>query len=77
MIQLARGVKVNALPEEAHVIVNHRVAVEDSISRSVYFEDMYRQLSIGEACRIQERYVKLLTPEATKFNLSVCYFTLT
>ncbi|KAJ7839141.1 hypothetical protein B0H14DRAFT_2787840 [Mycena olivaceomarginata] len=27
------GVKVNALPEEAHAIVNHRVAVDDSISR--------------------------------------------
>ncbi|KAJ7633641.1 hypothetical protein DFH06DRAFT_1222410 [Mycena polygramma] len=26
------GVKVNALPEEAHVVVNHRVAVGDSIS---------------------------------------------
>ncbi|KAF8189622.1 hypothetical protein K438DRAFT_1832892 [Mycena galopus ATCC 62051] len=50
------GVKVNALPEEAYAIVNHRVAVDDSISR------------------IQERYLKLLTPEAEKFNLSVVAF---
>ncbi|KAJ7061191.1 hypothetical protein C8F01DRAFT_1057798 [Mycena amicta] len=27
------GVKVNALPEEAHVVVNHRVSVDDSIAR--------------------------------------------
>jgi Gly-Xaa carboxypeptidase len=26
------GVKVNALPEEAHVVVNHRLSVDDSIS---------------------------------------------
>jgi Gly-Xaa carboxypeptidase len=71
VIPLAKGVKVNTLPEEAHAIVNHRVAVEDLISRYMYIEDMYRQLSIGEACMIQERYVKLLTPDAAKFNLSV------
>ncbi|KAJ7806938.1 hypothetical protein B0H14DRAFT_2610107 [Mycena olivaceomarginata] len=65
VIPLAKGVKVNTLPEEAHGIVNHRVAVEDLISR---------QLSIGEACMIQERYVKLLTPDAAKFNLSVVGF---
>ncbi|KAJ7071683.1 hypothetical protein C8F01DRAFT_1111423 [Mycena amicta] len=29
------GVKVNALPEEAHVVVNHRVSVDDSIARCV------------------------------------------
>jgi acetylornithine deacetylase/succinyl-diaminopimelate desuccinylase-like protein len=26
------GVKVNALPEEAHVVVNHRLSVDDSIA---------------------------------------------
>ncbi|KAF7296876.1 Gly-Xaa carboxypeptidase [Mycena indigotica] len=29
---VAGGIKVNALPEEAHVVVNHRVSVEDSIT---------------------------------------------
>jgi Gly-Xaa carboxypeptidase len=26
------GIKVNALPEEAHVVVNHRLSVDDSIA---------------------------------------------
>ncbi|KAJ6611023.1 hypothetical protein B0H10DRAFT_2437736 [Mycena sp. CBHHK59/15] len=50
------GVKVNALPEEAHVVVNHRVSADFSLQA------------------IQDRYVRLLTPEAARFNLKVVSF---
>ncbi|KAJ7797003.1 hypothetical protein B0H13DRAFT_1674651, partial [Mycena leptocephala] len=70
------GVKVNALPEEAHAIVNHRVAVDDSING--YVGSVHSQINISLLwtyidwdLSIQERYVALLSPEAAKFNLSV------
>jgi Gly-Xaa carboxypeptidase len=69
-------VKVNALPEEAHAIVNHRVAVDDSING--YVASVHSQINISLSwtyidwdLSIQERYVALLSPEAAKFNLSV------
>ncbi|KAJ7309411.1 hypothetical protein DFH08DRAFT_974663 [Mycena albidolilacea] len=40
------GVKVDALPEEAHAIVNHRVATDDSISR---VRERYIELLAPEA----------------------------
>ncbi|KAJ7745228.1 hypothetical protein DFH07DRAFT_924789 [Mycena maculata] len=42
------GVKVNALPEEAHAIVNHRVSVDDSIQK-IY--ERYEALLAPEAAR--------------------------
>ncbi|KAJ6454169.1 hypothetical protein C8R45DRAFT_1038267 [Mycena sanguinolenta] len=42
------GVKVNALPEEAHAIVNHRVASDDSISR---IQERYMELLTPEAAK--------------------------
>ncbi|KAJ7433217.1 hypothetical protein FB451DRAFT_1572630, partial [Mycena latifolia] len=46
--------KVNALPEEAYVVVNHRLSADNSIPGRVFYQ----------------RYTVLLTPEAAKFNLS-------
>ncbi|KAJ7718479.1 hypothetical protein B0H14DRAFT_2643345 [Mycena olivaceomarginata] len=43
---IERDVKVNALPEEAHTIVNHGVAVDDSISR---VHERYIKLLTAEA----------------------------
>ncbi|KAJ6556014.1 hypothetical protein B0H19DRAFT_1151782 [Mycena capillaripes] len=45
---VAGGVKVNALPEEAHAIVNVRMNLDDSISR---IEDRYLTLLAPEAVR--------------------------
>ncbi|KAJ7753335.1 hypothetical protein DFH07DRAFT_824116 [Mycena maculata] len=50
------GVKVNALPEQATAIVNHRISVDSSVKE------------------IQERHVKILTPVAEHFNLTVVDF---
>ncbi|KAJ7686723.1 hypothetical protein B0H17DRAFT_1160593 [Mycena rosella] len=47
------GVKVNALPEQATAVVNHRISVDSSVKE------------------LQARYVKLLTPVAKRFNLTV------
>ncbi|KAJ7927582.1 hypothetical protein B0H13DRAFT_1598716 [Mycena leptocephala] len=47
------GVKVNALPEQATAVVNHRISVDSSVKE------------------IHQRYIKLLTPVAKRFNLTV------
>jgi hypothetical protein len=65
---IERDVKVNALPEEAHAIVNHRVAVDNF---SVRKPCMRRPILIRGPRRIHERYIKRLTAEAANFNLSV------
>jgi Gly-Xaa carboxypeptidase len=46
-------VKVNALPEQATAVVNHRISVDSSVKE------------------IHQRYIKLLTPVAKRFNLTV------
>ncbi|KAJ6592579.1 hypothetical protein B0H19DRAFT_1365022 [Mycena capillaripes] len=67
------GVKVNALPEEAHVVVNHRMSVDDSIA-GLY--ERYTDLLTPEAAKFNlsivgfgqsppagvERYVQLSSP---------------
>ncbi|KAF7349046.1 Gly-Xaa carboxypeptidase [Mycena venus] len=67
------GVKVNALPEEAHAIVNHRVSVDDSIES---IQERYLALLKPEAAKFNlsvvdfgedppadaERYVRLEIP---------------
>ncbi|KAJ7485309.1 hypothetical protein FB451DRAFT_52759 [Mycena latifolia] len=53
------GVKVNALPEQATAVVNHRISVDSSVKE------------------VQDRYVRILTPVAQRFNLTVVDFDAT
>ncbi|KAJ7689221.1 hypothetical protein B0H14DRAFT_2652831, partial [Mycena olivaceomarginata] len=50
------GVKVNALPEEAHVVVNHRLSVDDSIA-GLY--ECYGSLLTPEAAKFNLSVVGL------------------
>ncbi|KAJ7771249.1 gly-x carboxypeptidase [Mycena olivaceomarginata] len=73
------GVKVNALPEEAHVVVNHRLSVDDSIS-GLY--ERYGSLLTPEAAKFNlsvvgfgesppagvDRYVQLSSPRGAEVS---------
>lgn len=69
---ISGGVKVNALPETAYAVINHRIAEHRCILRlSICLVRLLARSSVGE---LKQRLAKVLHPIAKRFDLSLDVF---
>lgn len=74
---ISGGVKVNALPEQTHFVVNHRIAehrcaVSSCFTRSTIISSFSPSLS--SVLDLQTRTIKILVPVAERYNLTLTAF---
>lgn len=67
------GVKVNALPERASAVVNHRIA-EHRFYFFVECAGLYLPLAFSSVGELQQHLIDILTPVALKYDLALVAF---